>query len=117
MNNLNELNKLEVHPLATMFPSLNEREQQELENSINEIGLQEEITLYEGKILDGVHRNKACRNVGVQPKYKDLPDGLCAEDFVLAKNVHRRHLNPAQKVEIALQFREGREEKMKNEEV
>jgi len=111
------LNRLEVHPLATLFPSQNEKEQQELENSINEIGLQEEITLFEGKILDGVHRNNACIKVGVQPRYRNLPDGISAEAFVLAKNLYRRHLNPAQKVEIALKFREKRYEKINNEKI
>lgn len=100
-----------------MFPSLNEGEQQELERSINKIGLQEAITLYEGKILDGVHRNNACLKVGVEPKYENLQDGISAEDFVLAKNVHRRHLNSAQKVEIALKFREKKGEKLNNEKI
>jgi hypothetical protein len=109
------LNKLEVHPLATLLPSLNEREQKELDDSINNIGLQEEITLYEGKILDGVHRNKACITVGVQPRYQNLQDGISAEDYVPAKNIHRRHLNLAQRVEFALKFQEKREEKIKNE--
>jgi len=94
-SNKKKINRLDVHPLASIFPSLNEREQQELENSIKKIGLQEEITLYERKILDGVHRYKACIKVGVEPRYKMFPDGISAEFFVLAKNLHRRHLNPA----------------------
>ena len=117
MNNLNNLNKLEVHPLASLFPSLSEREQRELEKSIDEIGLQEEITLYGGKILDGVHRNNACIKVGVQPMYKNLPDGISAEAYVVAKNLYRRHLNPAQKVNVALEFREKKHEKENNEKI
>jgi len=100
------IKKLEAHQLATMFPPLNEREKRELENSIKKIGLQEDITLFEGKILDGVHREQACITVGVQPRYKNLRDGISPVDFVLAKNVHRRMLTPAQKVELVLNLRE-----------
>lgn len=65
-------------------------------------GLNHPIILFEGKILDGRNREKACRAAGVEPRYveferaeKKTSDPLT---FVVSENLHRRHLTATQVV-------------------
>src|SRR5262249_4495304 len=63
-------------------------------------GLREPIVLYEGMILDGRNRYRACREAGhvfVERDFKSLPASLAnaadAEAFVSSVNFHRRHMD------------------------
>jgi hypothetical protein len=82
---------LEYHPLATLFPPLDDAEFEALKENIRENGLREEIWLYEGKILDETHRYKACLAVGVAPRFRDYEGGEPLA-FVLGLNLRRCHL-------------------------
>ena len=53
--------QLEPHPLAALFPPIPEEELAELGRDIALHGQVEPIVLYQGKILDGVNRYRACR--------------------------------------------------------
>jgi 16S rRNA G966 N2-methylase RsmD len=70
-------------------------EYRELVTDIAEHGLVESIWLYEGKVLDGRHRYKACLTSGTEPRFRDY-DGDDAIGFVLSENVKRRHLTSGQ---------------------
>ena len=94
----------EFHPLAyQLFPAMNEREFGELVESlkINGFYAAEPVTLHEGKILDGRNRALACEVAGVAPTYTDLQDGIDPLQFVIAKNLARRHLGESQRAMIA----------------
>jgi ParB/Sulfiredoxin domain len=58
-------------------------------------GLREPIVLYEGKILDGRNRYRACLKLGIDPKGMDHHDGCAAigdpAAYVISKNIHRCH--------------------------
>jgi ParB-like chromosome segregation protein Spo0J len=86
---------LEVHPLAAALPDMGSEEFVALCDSIRSIGQRDPITLFEGQILDGRHRYRACGEVGVEPEY-ELYDGEEPHLFVLGRNVARRHLTPSQ---------------------
>ncbi|HMC88121.1 MAG TPA: hypothetical protein VKI17_01175 [Gemmataceae bacterium] len=60
-------------------------------------GLQEDIVVHEGKILDGRHRYLACLARQVAPRFRDYA-GECGSplDFVVARNCCRRHLTESQ---------------------
>ena len=83
------------HPIAAIFPLLDESKLAELTADIKDHGLKCDITLYENKILDGRNRYRACLNAGVLPTFVayagDDPVG-----HVLSLNLHRRHLTASQ---------------------
>lgn len=88
------------HKLAELMPLMTQPELRELAGDIRENGLLAPVTLYEGKILDGRNRYRACRIAGVEPKFREFK-GKDALAFVLSANLHRRHLNESQRAVIA----------------
>jgi len=90
---------LTAHALAEMFPLMEDAEIDELAADIKENGLQEAIDLYEGQILDGRNRHAACLRCGVEPRFVDF-SGTDPLDFIISKNLHRRHLSQAAKSEV-----------------
>ncbi|MHC3938747.1 hypothetical protein ACI0FR_00033 [Paenochrobactrum sp. BZR 201-1] len=89
-----------AHPLADIFPMLDEVNLRTLSLDIKENGQFEPILLLDGKVLDGRNRQAACALAGVEPVYEQfsLDDPL---SFVLSKNLHRRHLTESQRAMAA----------------
>jgi ParB-like chromosome segregation protein Spo0J len=90
----------EFHPLCAMFPLMSDDELDELAADIKKCGLQEPITLHEGKVLDGRNRVLACQKIGKRITQTDTYDGDDPAAFVISKNIRRRHLTQEQKREI-----------------
>lgn len=88
------------HPLADMFPMIDEPERILLADDIACYGQHEPILLLEGMVLDGRNRQWACRHAGVKPVYADFT-GADPLNFVLSKNLHRRHLTESQRAIVA----------------
>lgn len=103
--------KYEIHEFAKIYPALSKADLKALAEDIKANGLANPITLYQNKILDGVHRDKACEMVGVEPKYvffygssdklTDTEKDLEALYRSRSKNSFRRSLTSKQKAEIA----------------
>ena len=87
----------ETHPIADIFPLVDGSEYRLLVESIRENGQRRPITLYENKILDGRHRARACREIGITPTIEHF-DGTPTEavKFVWDLNRINRHLNSSQ---------------------
>ena len=103
---------MQTHTIAALVPPMSEEEYQVLKADIEAHGLLEPITLFEGKVLDGRHRLRACEELGVEPRLRDLPEGLDPLEFVLSENLHRRHLSSDQRAAVAVEaeaFRRERE--------
>lgn len=95
----------EVHEDATIFPLLEGEELDALARDIQAHGLIEPILTFEGKIIDGRNRLRACELVGVEPTFQEAElDGLTPLEFVISKNLHRRHLTAGQRAALALSF-------------
>jgi len=94
--NEDNASKLAFHPIAGIFPAMEGPEFMALINDIKETGLKDKITLYEGKILDGRNRYRACREAGVRPAFEDF-DGDDPVGYVTSKNLVRRHLKTSQR--------------------
>ena len=84
--------KLTPHPLSDVFPMSDEDSYRALVKDIKEHGLREPIMIFDGKILDGRNRLKACIEAGIEPETKEFK-GDNPEDFVHSANINRRHLS------------------------
>jgi len=63
-------------------------------------GLQEPIVLWEGKILDGRNRLRACQKAGVEPRFRELKECDSPTATVLSSNLYRRQLSVSQRAMI-----------------
>ena len=93
---------LPFHPLCEMVPAMSQEEYQALCDDIRAHGLLEPIWTWQGQIIDGRHRARACRQLGITPVYREWDGQGSLLLFVLRENVWRRHLNSSQKAMIAL---------------
>jgi hypothetical protein len=66
--------------------------------------LRDPIVLFEGTILDGRNRHRACEEGGVPARYETLPSGVDPQRFVFDKNLVRRHLSESQHAYNAAQI-------------
>lgn len=87
---------MEAHPLADLFPMVSDVDLQQLADDIALRGQEEPIVFYEGKVLDGRNRLKACELAGVEPLTMEY-GGTDPLGFVLSHNLHRRHLTESQR--------------------
>jgi len=94
---------LASHEVATLLPPMEEADYRELVEDIRAHGLIEPIWLYEGQIVDGRHRYRACLDAGIEPRFRTWDGPGALVDFVLSLNVERRHLTPAQRAAIAVE--------------
>ena len=92
---------LEPHPFSKLFPPISEEDFGKLAADIKLNGLHQLIVRYQGKILDGNNRYRACELVKIAPKFGDFTgDDAAARNYVISANIHRRHLSPDQRREI-----------------
>lgn len=91
------MKNLEFHPAADIFPMMDGEPFDELVEDVRRNGLQVRIELYEGKILDGRNRYKACVFAGRPVLTTDVDDFVTDPvAHVVSLNRHRRHLTKSQ---------------------
>ena len=88
------------HPLADLLPLAQDTEFDRLVADIAEHGLLNPISLYQGQILDGRNRERACEAAGVEPRYVEF-EGKDPAAFVFSQNLARRHLGPSERAMVA----------------
>ncbi len=91
---------LEFHSLANLFPLVDGDEFDALVQDISANGLQEPVVLFEGQILDGRNRYRACETAGVSCQYR-IYDGTDPAACVVSLNLYRRHLSESQRAMVA----------------
>ena len=89
------------HPLAGVFPLMVGAELDALIADIGENGLNEPIVVFEGQILDGRNRERACKKAGVEPRYVEFDSSRSPIEFVISANIKRRHLDQGQLAAVA----------------
>ena len=93
---------VEIHPIADILPPMPEPRYERLEESVAVDGQQVRGTLFQGKLLDGRHRDRACDAAGIQLRVNELigteADALT---YVLSANQYRRELTKSQRAAVA----------------
>ena len=90
----------EFHPLANIFPLIEGQAYQDLMADVLKHGVREPVWIYEGQILDGRNRYRAATAMSVPFETREY-EGEDAAAFVVSLNLHRRHLNEAQRGMVA----------------
>src|SRR5438132_10361625 len=98
--------RLPIHPYAELFQGMSHPEFDRLCGDIAVNGLQDEIVLYEGKVLEGRNRYLACLARMVPPRFREYA-GECDSPlrFVVSRNLHRRHLTESQRALVAARLK------------
>lgn len=109
-----------VHPVASLFPLMEGEAFEELKQSLRDYGQQEPIVVHNGVLIDGVvhdnvlldgrNRERACLELGIEPRIVPYTGKIPIEDFILNANLHRRHLTDDQRIMIvtgALRIKEA----------
>src|ERR1035441_10938991 len=94
---------MQAHPAAAIFPMMHGDERQRRADDIKQNGQHENVVLTkEGLILDGRNRAAACELAEV-PLKTTVWECVPGEEiqFVLSRNVHRRHLSESQRAMAA----------------
>jgi len=91
------------HPIADVWPMMEEDKLRELADDIRKNGQLVPVWLYEGKILDGRNRWAACKIAGVEPKTKEYT-GDEPTAFAVAMNDRRRHMNKGALAAVAAEL-------------
>lgn len=91
-----------LHPAAEIFPAMDEAAFAALVADIAAHGQREPILILDGRVIDGRHRQRACRQLGIEPLVRQLS----ADDgdpfaLVVSLNLHRRHLSESQRAMVA----------------
>lgn len=95
--------KLKAHPMADQYPTMNDIDYASLVADIRNNGLKFPIVLYEGAILDGRHRARACAELNIAPaavEFKGTKQEAAA--FAFSANRERRHLTRDQQKLIVM---------------
>jgi len=93
--------KLEVHDLAALNPMMPEDQYKEFCTKFAD-GFDRNVShvvLYKGKVVDGRHRTKACKELGIKLWARNLPGTMSleeVEEFVEGTE-NRRHQTPTQR--------------------
>lgn len=88
---------MQFHPAADEFPLLDDKRLNELAEDIRKNGQREPIRLYDGKIVDGRNRYRACQLLGIEPGAEHLREEVDPFAYVWSLNGERRDLTADQR--------------------
>lgn len=89
---------MEYHEIANCFPLIQGTDFNDLVEDVRKHGLLQAILTFEGKILDGRNRFRACEVAGVQPRYVAFTGTWEeARATVVSLNLQRRNLTENEK--------------------
>lgn len=97
----------ERHPLSAVWPDLAPTARQALHDSMRQRGYDplEPVTLYEGRVLDGWHRQLVARELGLEVPTVDY-EGDDPAKFVIDRHTGRRHLTPKERAHCVVKCRD-----------
>lgn len=99
---------LERHPLSAAWGDMPEDDYQDLKDSLENIGLQNPIVMFEGQVIDGWHRYKACEDLGIAYTTVELREGLDPQYYVISTNARRNQTKAQKAVSLSEVYAWGR---------
>ncbi len=87
---------LPCHAAANLLPPMSDQEYQQFKADIAANGQREPAVVFQGVLIDGRHRQRACQELGLPLLVRDWDGDGSPVDLVLALNLHRRQLNSSQ---------------------
>jgi hypothetical protein len=96
----------DYHPLANIFPLIEGAEFDALRDDVKAYGLREPVVMLEKHLLHGRNRWRACEAAGMEmPGHMIRQFDLAVDgdplEWVISKNLKRRHLNESQRAMVA----------------
>ena len=98
---------MKQHALSAAFPAMPAADYSALVADIKEYGQHYPIVVFEGAVLDGWHRYRACEEIGVKVDAEEY-GGNDPVAFVKSANWNRRHLTESQRAAAIVKLREWR---------
>jgi hypothetical protein len=95
---------MKIHFLCALFPLLQGAAFQAFKADIAAHGQRDPIWTYRGKIIDGRNRYRACRELGIKPRFRAWDGNGSLAAFVISLNLHRRHLTSSQRAALAVEL-------------
>ena len=95
-----------LHPLSVMFRSWDEAEDSAAVLSLEELGQLDPIEVFSGQVIDGANRQRVLLSQGMPVRWVDVTakiesKKISLEDYVMGKNISRRHLTASERAMIA----------------
>lgn len=90
-----------VHSVSELFPAMDAESYAALKDDIAAHGQAEPIVLWKKQLIDGRHRLRACKELGIKPVVVDMPGSDDPLAYVISHNLHRRHLNTSERAMVA----------------
>jgi hypothetical protein len=95
---------LPFHPVANLFPLMDGEEYEAFKANIADIGQSDTVWTYQGKIIDGRNRARACEELGLKLLTREWDGKGSLVQFVVALNLQRRHLDKHQRAAVAVEL-------------
>ena len=98
------MTELQFHPLAEIFPLIDGQDFDDLVADIKARGLKEPISTFDGMIVDGRNRYRACNAAEVKLEPGDIGEldpGTDLVAYVISANLRRRHMDDEARARVA----------------
>jgi hypothetical protein len=95
------LPELPFHPVTDLLPLLEGAEYEVFRANLKKVGLKVPIQTYQGQVIEGRNRYRACLELGIPPRFEEWDGHGSLVEHVLALNLHRRQLSPSQRAMVA----------------
>jgi len=112
------ISELKLHPHQYLIPPMSEEDYHNLLEDIRQNGILQPIDItYNNVILDGHHRVKAAKELGIKEIEVRIPELLYVDEdeFLISVAMNRRHLTEGQKAGLANEYRKILSEKAKTQ--
>jgi len=112
------ISELKLHPHQYLIPPMSEEDYHNLVEDIKRNGILQPIDItYNNVILDGHHRVKAAKELGIKEVEVRIPELLYVDEdeYLISVAMNRRHLTEGQKAVLANEYRKILSEKVKKQ--